>query len=191
MRPLYRHGASKLAPTAGKTMSHDNADTDIHALAERVGKALADQNLTLATAESCTGGLIAAAITAIPGSSAWFDRGFVTYSNHAKGEMLGVHPATLESHGAVSEAVVTEMAEGAISASDAEVSVAVSGVAGPGGGSAAKPVGLVCLAWGMQRRETRARSVHCEGGREEVRRRAVVLALEGILDMLSGPPAGR
>lgn len=172
-------------------MSHDNPDTDIHILAERVGEALQARNLTLATAESCTGGLIAAAITAIPGSSAWFERGFVTYSNQAKREMLGVHPGTLDMHGAVSEAVVKEMAEGAISASEATVSVAVSGVAGPGGGSAAKPVGLVCLAWGMERRETRADSTHCEGDREEVRRRAVLLALEGILDMLSEAPAGR
>jgi len=183
-------GFAALSPTySGIDMSHH--DTEIHALAERVGEALQARHLTLATAESCTGGLAAAAITAVPGSSGWFDRGFVTYSNQAKREMLGVHPGTLEMHGAVSEAVVTEMAEGAISASDAEVSIAISGVAGPGGGSAAKPVGLVCLAWGMQRRETRACSVHCGGGREDVRRRAVILALEGILDMLSGPPAGR
>jgi nicotinamide-nucleotide amidase len=166
-------------------------DSDIHTLAQRVGEALRARNLTLATAESCTGGLIAAAITDISGSSAWFDRGFVTYSNHAKREMLGVHPKTLEMHGAVSEAVVKEMAEGAISASDAQVSVAVSGVAGPGGGSAAKPVGLVCLAWGMERHETRADSTHCEGDREAVRCRAVILALEGILAMLSAAPADR
>ncbi len=170
-------------------MSHH--DTEIYALAERVGEALLARDLMLSTAESCTGGLIAAAITAIPGSSAWFERGFVTYSNQAKREMLGVHPATLQNHGAVSEAVVAEMAEGAISASDAQASVAVSGVAGPGGGSATKPVGLVCLAWGMQRSPTRARSVRCEGDREDVRRQAVVLALEGILEMLSGAPADR
>jgi nicotinamide-nucleotide amidase len=172
-------------------MRHDVSDAESHALAERVGQALLARGLMLATAESCTGGLLAAAVTAVPGSSGWFERGFVTYSNQAKREMLGVHPGTLENHGAVSEAVVAEMAEGAISASEATVSVAVSGVAGPGGGSAAKPVGLVCLAWGMQRGESRARCVHCEGDREEVRRRAVVLALEGILEMLPGAPPGR
>ena len=164
-------------------------DEDLHALAERVGRALRERGLMLATAESCTGGEVAAAVTAVPGSSRWFERGFVTYSNEAKREMLGVHPGTLQNHGAVSEAVVGEMADGAIAASDAGVAVAVSGVAGPGGGSAAKPVGLVCLAWAREGGETRTRTVRLQGDRSAIRGRAVRIALEGILELLAETPA--
>lgn len=172
-------------------MVRGDDDAELAALAARVGEALRARKCMLAIAESCTGGLLAATVTGVPGSSAWFERGFVTYSNAAKQEMLGVRAATLEAHGAVSEATVTEMAEGAITASGAQASIAVSGVAGPGGGSPSKPVGLVCLAWGMQGRRTAARCVRCEGDRGAVRRRAVVLALDGLLDMLSMDPSGR
>ncbi len=166
-------------------------DSDIYDLAVRVGEVLAARGLMAASAESCTGGQVAAAITAVPGSSGWYERGFVTYSNRAKEEMLGVHPGTLQSHGAVSEAVVAEMAEGAISASDARVSVAVSGVAGPGGGTAAKPVGLVCLAWARQGGETRTRTLQLDGDRARVQRQAVVVALRGMLDLLEGDAGTR
>jgi nicotinamide-nucleotide amidase len=163
---------------------------DMQALAERLGEALRARNFLLATAESCTGGWASMAVTAVPGSSAWFDRGFVTYSNAAKQDMLGVKPETLAAHGAVSEAVAAEMARGAIARSGAQASLAISGVAGPGGGSAAKPVGLICLGWAVQGSETRSRSLQCEGGREDVRRQAVKLALEGLLELLSASPAG-
>ncbi len=162
--------------------------TPIHTLAEKLGEALLARGFVLATAESCTGGWASMAVTAVSGSSAWFERGFVTYSNEAKQEMLGVGADTLAAHGAVSEAVVKEMAEGAIARSGAQVSLAISGIAGPGGGSAAKPVGLVCLGWAVEGAETRARCLQCQGGREDVRRQAVVLALEGLLELLSASP---
>lgn len=153
-----------------------------HRLAARVGMQLKERGLRLATAESCTGGWVAQVVTSIPGSSAWFDRGFVTYSDAAKREMLGVRPESLERHGAVSEEVVREMAEGALARSDAKVSVAISGIAGPNGGTPRKPVGTVWLAWAVAGRETRARSTHYAGDRDMVRQQAVMAALQGIID---------
>lgn len=161
---------------------------ELEALATRVGDSLLRRGLMLAIAESCTGGWIAQAVTAVPGCSEWFERGFVTYSNAAKMELLGVRPETLEHHGAVSEATVREMAEGALTHSHAQVAVAVSGVAGPGGGSLEKPVGTVCLAWASVGMETRTQSLHFMGNREMVRRLAVVKVLEGILDLLGDQP---
>ena len=157
-------------------------DHELDGLARRVGEALAARGLWLATAESCTGGWIAEAVTAIAGSSGWFDRGFVTYSNAAKADMLGVRDDTLESHGAVSEATVGEMAAGALARSRADLAVAVSGVAGPGGGSAAKPVGTVCLAWARRGAPTATTTVHLAGDRNAVRRQTVRLALQGVLE---------
>src|SRR4029079_8512711 len=121
------------------------ADAQIYNLSERLGRALDRRNLMVTTAESCTGGWVAEAITMVPGSSAWFERGFVTYTYISKREMLGVGGDTLERNGAVSEEVVREMAQGAIDRSHAQVSIAVSGVAGPSGGSPDKPVGTVCF----------------------------------------------
>ena len=135
----------------------------------------------LAVAESCTGGGLAAAMTSVAGSSDWFDRGFVTYSNEAKQDMLGVSASTLKRHGAVSEAVAREMALGAIEESRATRSVAITGIAGPGGGSPGKPVGLVWIAW-ARKGKVRARQVHFKGGRAAVRRQSVHAALEGLLD---------
>lgn len=157
-------------------------DHELDVLARRVGEALAARGLWLATAESCTGGWIAEAVTAIAGSSAWFDRGFVTYSNAAKTDMLGVGGDTLDTHGAVSEATVSEMAAGALARSRADLAVAVSGVAGPGGGSAAKPVGTVCLAWARRGAPTATTTVHLAGDRVTVRRQTVLLALQGVLE---------
>ncbi len=166
----------------------ENSDDYIHDLAERVGEAFRARNLMLAIAESCTGGWACMAVTAVAGSSGWFERGFVTYSNTAKQDMLGVKPETLAAHGAVSEAVVREMAQGAVARSGAQASLAISGVAGPGGGTAAKPVGLVCLGWALHGGETRSRCLQCEGGREDVRRQAVAQALEGLVALLSASP---
>jgi nicotinamide-nucleotide amidase len=153
-----------------------------HRLAARVGNHLRERGILLTTAESCTGGWVAQIVTSIPGSSAWFERGFVTYSDLAKQEMLGVRAETLATHGAVSEEVVREMAEGALARSQASVSVAISGVAGPDGGSPRKPVGTVWLAWAVRGGETRARSTHYAGDREMVRQQAVMAALQGIID---------
>ena len=154
------------------------------ALARETGRRLAETGGRLATAESCTGGAIAQAVTSVPGSSAWFERGFVTYSNAAKEEMLGVRSETLERFGAVSEETAIEMARGALRRSHATVAVAVTGVAGPAGGTAAKPVGLVCFAWASAG-ETRSESRRFDGDRAAVRRQAVERALQGVMALLS------
>ncbi len=139
-----------------------------------------------ATAESCTGGLIAAAITEIPGSSAWFERGFVTYTNVAKMELFGVSAAALESFGAVSVPVAREMAAGALLHSHADVAAAVTGIAGPSGGSALKPVGTVCIAFMCRGRSPVVCTHHFSGSRHEVRAATVLAALNGLLICASG-----
>lgn len=153
-------------------------------LARRVGAQLGKRRLKLATAESCTGGWIAQTVTSVSGSSAWFDRGFVTYSNEAKQELLGVRSRTLSRHGAVSLETAKEMAAGALARSRAQVSIAVTGVAGPGGGTKAKPVGTVCVAWARRRGAMESVTRHFPGGRERVRRQSVVFALQGLLERL-------
>ena len=158
-------------------------------IAERAAELLENcrkAGLTLATVESCTGGLIAAALTAVPGSSDVLDRGFVTYSNDAKTAMVGVPTALIQSHGAVSEEVACAMAEGGLAASGADIAVSVTGIAGPGGGSAEKPVGLVHMACarGGGTHDTRHRHVVFPGGRDAVREASVLAALELIAEML-------
>ena len=159
-------------------------DKALYELAEKAGRTLSDRGLMLVTAESCTGGWIAEAVTAVPGSSDWFERGFVTYTYISKREMLGVRGDTLEQHGAVSEAVVLEMVSGALQASHAQVGIAVSGVAGPSGGTPEKPVGTVCFAWGMKDRAPRAETRHFAGDREAVRRASVIRALEVMIELI-------
>ena len=153
-------------------------------LAAQVGGALKAHGLMLATAESCTGGGVAQAITAIAGSSAWFERGFVTYSNLSKQQMLDVSEATLIQHGAVSEAVVREMVVGALANSAAQVALAVSGIAGPDGGTPDKPVGTVWFSWGLKNGVTHAQRHQFKGNRAEVRAQAVRIALQGVIDLL-------
>ena len=150
-------------------------------LSQRLGEVLGARGWLLATAESCTGGWIAEAVTATAGSSGWFDRGFVTYSNEAKMEMLGVGADTLARHGAVSEAAVREMVAGALARSRAQIAVAVSGVAGPAGGSPAKPVGMVCLAWVVAGETPRVVTRRFAGDREAVRRQTVECALQELI----------
>ncbi|UZJ45746.1 nicotinamide-nucleotide amidohydrolase family protein [Marinimicrobium sp. C6131] len=160
--------------------------TDTRALATRLGRALAARHWSVATAESCTGGGIASAITDIPGSSGWFGYGLVTYSNDAKVRLLGVSESTLERHGAVSEAVVCAMAEGAARVSGADLSIAVSGIAGPDGGSDDKPVGTVWLGWACGHDEARisgARRYRFAGDRAAVRQQTVMAALEQLLTL--------
>jgi nicotinamide-nucleotide amidase len=159
--------------------------TPLYELAERAGQALLARNWFLAVAESCTGGWIAKAITDVPGSSDWFERGFITYSNAAKVELLGVPEAVLAVYGAVSEETVTAMAAGALAHSRAEVAIAVSGIAGPAGGSPAKPVGTVWLAWVVKDQAARNRCYTFGGDREAVRCQAVSAALEGLLESLN------
>ena len=160
-------------------------DTALDALAMKLGDALHAQQRMLATAESCTGGWVAKVLTDIPGSSSWFDRGFVTYTNQAKQDMLGVPAMTLEKYGAVSEQTVQAMARGGLHHSQADFSLAISGIAGPGGATADKPVGLVCFAWAEKRAAAAPRvwSAHhiFNGDRDAVRRQAVATALQEML----------
>jgi nicotinamide-nucleotide amidase len=155
----------------------------MEALAKKVGKRLKAARARLVTAESCTGGWVAQAVTSIAGSSAWFERGFVTYSNAAKQELLGVRTRTLKKHGAVSEATAREMAQGALARSKGTLALAVTGVAGPSGGSPGKPVGMVCFAW-IHGEKLKSETRHFSGNRESVRRKSVVHVLQGVLNIL-------
>jgi nicotinamide-nucleotide amidase len=159
-------------------------DSELEDLAAELGRALERSRLQLATAESCTGGWVARVLTAVPGSSNWFERGFVTYSNAAKTEMLDVSADILTRHGAVSEPAVCAMAEGALARSRAQVAVAITGIAGPTGGTADKPVGTVWFAWVRAGEATRAQCRWFEGDRETVRRQAVAVALDGVRMLL-------
>lgn len=156
---------------------------DLNSLAVELGESLKDRQMMMTAAESCTGGWVAKVITDIPGSSHWFERGFVTYTNDSKQEMLGVAAQTLAQFGAVSLETVTEMALGAIKHSHARVAVAISGIAGPGGGSDDKPVGTVCLAWAGLAEPNSCRR-QFGGDREAVRRQAVAAALAGLIEYL-------
>lgn len=162
------------------------SDPALDTLAARLGAALLARGVKLATAESCTGGWVAQCVTSVAGSSDWYDRGFVTYSNASKEELLGVRSATLAAHGAVSEEAAREMAAGALARSHAGVAVAVTGVAGPAGGTAAKPVGMVCFAWAERGTAPRSATRSFQGDRESVRRQSVAAALEGVLESLKG-----
>ena len=152
-------------------------------LALRIGRRLKAAKAMLVTAESCTGGWVAQAVTSIPGSSDWFERGYVTYSNAAKRENLGVSGKTLLGHGAVSEATAREMARGALAKSRGTIALAITGIAGPGGGLPGKPVGTVCFAW-VRGRKIRSETKRFRGGRTGVRRQSVVHALRGVLKWL-------
>jgi nicotinamide-nucleotide amidase len=156
----------------------------LEALALTLGEALLARRERLATAESCTGGWVGMTLTAIAGSSNWFERGFVTYSNDAKAESLGVNRQTLREQGAVSEAVVLAMVDGTLQHSRAEWALAISGVAGPGGGSPDKPVGTVCFAWGRKGQLVDAETRHFAGDRRAVRALSVEHALRGLLDRI-------
>lgn len=160
----------------------------IQALSEELGAVLAPQGLAVVTAESCTAGGVAYAITGVPGSSAWFDRGMIVYANEAKQRMLGVPTAYLRDYGAVSEPVARAMALGALQHSAAQLAVAVTGIAGPGGGSADKPVGTVCFAWALRRdpaalARAQAATRHFPGDRAAVRTQSIIVALEGLCDL--------
>ena len=160
--------------------------SDLNKLAQQVGERLIKQRELLAVAESCTGGWVAKCLTDIAGSSGWFDRGFVTYSNDAKQAMLGVSTATLDTAGAVSEQTVREMVIGTLANSKASVALAISGIAGPGGATPDKPVGTVCFAWAVAGGELWVETRHFTGDREAVRRQSAAYALQELLNVL-GP----
>lgn len=159
---------------------------DLETLAKQVGAALKTRGWVLATAESCTGGWVGEVVTSVAGSSHWYDRGFITYTNEAKQEMLGVSVQTLAEFGAVSEPTVREMAAGALKHSRAQITLAISGIAGPGGATPGKPVGTVCIAWATRDAGGRAQTFQFHGDRAVVRRQAVLAALQGVLHMIEG-----
>ncbi|KAB2967398.1 MAG: nicotinamide-nucleotide amidase [Zoogloea sp.] len=156
-------------------------DAQLETLSRIVGDHLLSRGWRLATAESCTGGWVAEVVTATAGSSHWFDSGFITYSNDAKVALLGVSPMTLARHGAVSENTTASMARGTLERTEADVALSISGIAGPGGGSADKPVGTVCFGWARTGEAPQTATCRFDGDREAVRRQAVVFALEELL----------
>jgi nicotinamide-nucleotide amidase len=161
-------------------------DVALSNLATELGAALIARGYTLALAESCTGGMVAEAVTSIAGSSAWFDRSFVTYSNEAKVEMLRVSSLTLEKFGAVSEQTAIEMAIGALKNSHAQVTGSITGIAGPDGGTPEKPVGTVCFAWADAHKPTSTTTKHFKGNRQEIRQQATIELMTGLIDRLNG-----
>ena len=158
-------------------------DQDLSQLAMEVGGQLRDQGLVLATAESCTGGWLSKVITEVAGSSAWFDCGFVTYSNASKVAMLGVDIHLLDQHGAVSIPVVEAMVTGALARSCATLAVSISGIAGPEGGSADKPVGTLCFGWGKKDQPTQSAICHFQGDRTQIRLQSVEFILRKLLEL--------
>ncbi len=175
------------APTTSQSLSKSELPALTNQALEadliQISTTLLARGWMLATAESCTGGMIAAACTDLAGSSQWFERGFVTYSNEAKAEMLAVPPGLIEEHGAVSESVARAMADGALAHSRAQVSLAVTGIAGPTGGTEAKPVGTVWFAWCVDG-ETHSEMQHFAGDRAAVRMATVRYALKRLLSLL-------
>jgi len=159
-------------------------DEELQQLAAELGDLLRARGWMVATAESCTGGWVGQLLTSIPGSSAWYERGFITYANAAKQEMLDVSADTLETYGAVSEETAGAMAAGALAHSHAHAALAISGVAGPGGGTPQKPVGLVCYGWALADGTHMSSTCRLDGDREEIRSRAVAAALRGLIDLM-------
>ncbi|MGR9073087.1 MAG: CinA family protein [Gammaproteobacteria bacterium] len=157
---------------------------DLTTLAKQVGELLKKRGLKIATGESCTGGWIAKTITDIPGSSLWFDRGFITYSDASKIQMLGVNEETLAKYGAVSEQAAREMAEGALKNSEADLAVVVTGIAGPDGGTDQKPVGTVFIAWKIKSKDCVVAGQRFQGGRRQVREQTVEAALAGLKEIV-------
>ena len=174
---------AKRKPPSRKTS--DESRSTLYRLAEKVGAALKRRGLMLVTAESCTGGWVAEAVTMVPGSSEWFERGFVTYTHISKREMLDVSADTLGRYGDVSEPTVREMVTGALTRSHGQIALSVSGIAGPGGGTPQKPVGTVCFAWGSRNRPPASETRRFRGDREAVRRQSVARALKGVLALLA------
>lgn len=161
------------------------SDDELHQLAIELGDKLKARGWMLATAESCTGGWVGQLVTALPGSSQWYERGFITYANAAKIEMLGVPADILDAHGAVSEEAAGAMAAGALANSHAQAALAITGIAGPSGGTPQKPVGLVCYGWALSDGTRMTSTCRLDGDREEIRSRAVAAALRGLTELLA------
>ena len=166
-------------------MAEQNIDIQIQSVVTAIAEACIRESMTIVTAESCTGGGVAYELTSLPGSSQWYDRGFVTYSNLAKIEMLGVLEESLNKYGAVSEEIAIEMVEGALKHSSANVSIAITGIAGPAGGSEKKPVGTCYLAWSSTSFSTECKHFIFPGDRISVRRQAILFSLSELLQLLN------
>ena len=164
------------------------SDEELHQLACELADKLRARGWMLATAESCTGGWVGQLITALPGSSQWYERGFITYANAAKIEMLGVPAELIETLGAVSEETAAAMAAGALKYSHAQTALAISGIAGPGGGTPQKPVGLVCYGWALADGTVMSSTCRLDGDREEIRSRAAAAAMRGLIELMGGKP---
>lgn len=162
-----------------------HADITLSTLAAKLGAALKARGWMLTLAESCTGGLAAQSITSVAGSSAWFDRGFITYSNAAKTEMLGVSNKTLAHFGAVSEQIAQEMAVGAFNNSHAQLTGSITGIAGPDGGTAEKPVGTVCFAWVIKSKPASTTTQHFQGTREQIRQQAAIFLMTKLIEIVT------
>ncbi|MFP5380954.1 MAG: CinA family protein [Gammaproteobacteria bacterium] len=160
------------------------SDEELHQLAVELSEKLRTRGWMVATAESCTGGWVGHLLTSLPGSSQWYERGFITYANAAKIEMLGVPESLLAAHGAVSEETAAAMAEGALKHSHAQATLAISGIAGPGGGAPQKPVGLVCYGWALEDGTVLSSTCRLDGDRDEIRSRAVAAALRGLIELI-------
>ena len=160
------------------------SDEELHQLARELGDKLLARGWMLATAESCTGGWVGQLLTSLPGSSHWYERGFITYANDAKIEMLDVPAELIANHGAVSEETASAMAAGALAHSHAQAALAISGIAGPGGGTPHKPVGLVCYGWALADGTVLSSTCRLDGDREEIRSRAVAAALRGLIELI-------
>lgn len=161
------------------------SDEELQQLARALGAKLLARGWMLTTAESCTGGWVGQLLTSLPGSSQWYERGFISYANAAKIEMLGVAEDTLSTFGAVSEETASAMAAGALGHSHAHAALAISGIAGPGGGTPQKPVGLVCYGWALADGTLMSSTCRLDGDREEIRSRAVAAALRGLIELVS------
>ncbi len=185
-KPVYQAGSMHFAGDMkdSRQIGYIRRMTDAHEQVALLADLLVGRSQMLAVAESCTGGWVAKCLTDLAGCSCWFDRGFVTYTNAAKQDMLGVPEATLRDHGAVSEDTVLAMAEGVLAHSNADVALAISGIAGPGGAVAGKPVGTVCFAWAIRPGYRQAETCRFEGGRDAVRHQAVVHALARLVRIL-------
>ena len=161
------------------------SDEELHQLAVELSEKLRSRGWMVATAESCTGGWVGQLLTSLPGSSQWYERGFITYANAAKVEMLGVSSETLDAYGAVSEITAAEMATGALKHSHEQATLSITGIAGPGGGTPQKPVGLVCYGWALADVTVMTSTCRLDGDREEIRARAVAAALRGLIELVS------
>lgn len=160
-------------------------ESELKQLAEALGVKLQARQWSVATAESCTGGLVGQLLTVLPGCSGWFERGFITYSNVSKQEMLGVPAATLEAFGAVSEETAGAMAKGALAHSHAHASLSITGIAGPDGGTPEKPVGMVCYGWALTDGTLLSSTCRLSGDREEIRTRAAAAAIRGLIELIA------